>query len=67
MPTLHVEQNGRMVGLIAASVVILLIAALIATTGRGGANFYVSILVACGLPMLQASLIGSRQLLSTER
>ena len=54
-------------GLIAASVAILLVAALMTMTGRGGGNFYVPILVACGLPVLQASLIRSRQSLSTER
>jgi len=34
---------------------ILVISVLMSMTGRGGGNFYVPVLVACGLPMLQAA------------
>ena len=54
-----------MVGLITACVAILLVAALMTMTGRGGGNFYVPILVACGLPMLQAATTGQCVLLAT--
>jgi uncharacterized membrane protein YfcA len=33
----------------------LVISLLMSITGRGGGNFYVPVLVACGLPMLQAA------------
>jgi len=47
-----------MTGLTAACITVLMVSALMATTGRGGGNFYVPILVACGLPMLRAATTG---------
>jgi len=37
---------------------VLAIAIIMAMTGRGGGNFYVPLLLACGLPMLQAATTG---------
>jgi len=48
-----------------ACAVIGVIAALMAAVGRGGGNFYVPILVACGLPMLEAATTGQCILFST--
>jgi len=48
-----------------ASVVILIVSVVMAMTGRGGGNFYVPILVAFGLPMLQAATTGQCILAST--
>ena len=50
--------------MIAACVVIFAISALMTMTGRGGGNFYVPVLVACGLPMLQAATTGQCILLA---
>jgi len=47
-----------MVIVIAACVAIFAISALMMMTGRGGGNFYVPVLVAFGLPMLQAATTG---------
>jgi uncharacterized membrane protein YfcA len=44
---------------------ILVISLLMSTTGRGGGNFYVPVLVACGLPMLQAATSAQCILLCT--
>jgi len=44
--------------LIPALAAVLIIAVIMAMTGRGGGNFYVPILVACGLPMLEAATTG---------
>jgi len=54
-----------MAGLIAACITILAISAVMSMTGRGGGNFYVPVLVAFGLPMLQAATIGQCILVST--
>jgi uncharacterized membrane protein YfcA len=48
-----------------AVVSILVIALLMSMTGRGGGNFYVPVLVACGLPMLQAATSAQCILLCT--
>jgi len=45
--------------------VILAISVVMSMTGRGGGNFYVPVLVACGLPMLQAATTGQCILFST--
>jgi len=44
---------------------ILVISVLMSMTGRGGGNFYVPVLVACGLPMLQAATSAQCILLCT--
>jgi len=44
---------------------ILLISVLMSMTGRGGGNFYVPVLIACGLPMLQAATSAQCILLCT--
>jgi len=44
---------------------VLVISALMSMTGRGGGNFYVPVLVACGLPMLQAATSAQCILLCT--
>jgi uncharacterized membrane protein YfcA len=44
---------------------ILVISLLMSMTGRGGGNFYVPVLVACGLPMLQAATSAQCILLCT--
>ena len=44
---------------------ILVISVLMSMTGRGGGNFYVPVLVACGLPMLQAAATAQCILMST--
>jgi uncharacterized membrane protein YfcA len=44
---------------------ILVISVLMSMTGRGGGNFYVPVLVACGLPMLQAATSAQFILLCT--
>lgn len=44
---------------------ILAISVVMSMTGRGGGNFYVPVLVACGLPMLQAATTGQCILFST--
>jgi len=44
---------------------ILVISVLMSMTGRGGGNFYVPVLVACGLPMLEAATIGQLILVVT--
>jgi len=51
--------------LVIALVAILIISALMSLTGRGGGNFYVPVLLACGLPMLQAATTGQCILFST--
>ena len=51
--------------LITASIVILTISVVMSMTGRGGGNFYVPILVACGLGMLAAATTGQCILFST--
>jgi uncharacterized membrane protein YfcA len=48
-----------------AVVSILVISVLMSMTGRGGGNFYVPVLVACGLPMLQAATSAQCILLCT--
>jgi uncharacterized membrane protein YfcA len=48
-----------------AFVATVVIAALMAMTGRGGGNFYVPVLVACGVPMLEAATAGQCMLLTT--
>ncbi|MBW2037852.1 MAG: sulfite exporter TauE/SafE family protein [Deltaproteobacteria bacterium] len=53
---------GRIIG---ATVVILIIAAIMAMTGRGGGNFYVPALVAFGVPMHQAATTGQLILVLT--
>lgn len=50
--------------LVLAMALILVVSILMAMTGRGGGNFYVPILVACGLPMLQAATVAQSVLLS---
>jgi uncharacterized membrane protein YfcA len=45
--------------------VILGISLIMSMTGRGGGNFYVPVLVVCGLPMLQAAAVGQCVLFST--
>ncbi len=50
-------------GIAVASV--LVISALMSMTGRGGGNFYVPILILCGLTMLQAATTGQFILLMT--
>ncbi len=54
-----------MFGLVTACIVILMTSVVMSMTGRGGGNFYVPILVACGLPMLQAATTGQCILFST--
>jgi len=44
---------------------ILVISVLMSMTGRGGGNFYVPVLVACGLPMLEAATSAQCILLCT--
>jgi len=44
---------------------ILVVAALMTMTGRGGGNFYVPLLVACGVPMHQAAASGQFILVAT--
>jgi len=44
---------------------ILVISVLMSITGRGGGNFYVPVLIACGLPMLQAATSAQCILLCT--
>jgi len=44
---------------------ILIISLLMSMTGRGGGNFYVPVLVACGLPMLEAATSAQCILLCT--
>lgn len=51
--------------LISVSVVVMIIAALMSMTGRGGGNFYVPVLLASGLPTLQAATTGQCILFST--
>jgi len=51
--------------LIATCIAILIISVVMSMTGRGGGNFYVPILVACGLGMLQAATTGQCILVST--
>jgi len=48
-----------------AFVATLIIAASMAMTGRGGGNFYVPVLVACGMPILQAATAGQCMLVAT--
>jgi len=48
-----------------SSLGVLVIAALMAMTGRGGGNFYVPLLVASGLPMHQAATTGQLILVAT--
>ncbi len=48
-----------------ACALIFAISALMTLTGRGGGNFYVPVLVALGLPMLQAATTGQCILFST--
>ncbi len=48
-----------------AVLTILVISLLMSMTGRGGGNFYVPVLVACGLPMLQAATSAQCILLCT--
>jgi len=50
---------------IIAVAAILVISVLMSITGRGGGNFYVPVLLACGLSMLQAATTGQCILLST--
>jgi len=50
-------------GIVALS--ILVISVLMSMTGRGGGNFYVPVLVACGLPMLQAATSASAMVAAT--
>jgi len=45
--------------------VILLLAAVMTMTGRGGGNFYVPLLVACGVPMHEAATSGQFILMAT--
>lgn len=45
---------SRLIGALA----VLPVAIIMAMTGRGGGNFYVPLLLACGLPMLQAATAG---------
>jgi uncharacterized membrane protein YfcA len=47
-----------MSALLFALIAVLVTSALMSMTGRGGGNFYVPILVACGLPMLSAASTG---------
>jgi len=54
-----------MLGLGVAILSILVISVLMSMTGRGGGNFYVPVLVACGLPMLQAATSAQCILLCT--
>jgi uncharacterized membrane protein YfcA len=54
-----------MLGLGIAILSILVISVLMSMTGRGGGNFYVPVLVACGLPMLQAATSAQCILLCT--
>lgn len=54
-----------MIGLLAGSAAICGVSAVMTMTGRGGGNFYVPILVICGLPMLEAATTGQCILLST--
>jgi len=44
---------------------IFVISVLMSMTGRGGGNFYVPVLIACGLPMLQAAISAQGILLCT--
>jgi len=48
-----------------ALAIILGLAVLMTMTGRGGGNFYVPVLVACGVPMHQAAASGQFILLAT--
>lgn len=50
---------------ILATFLVFSIAVIMTMTGRGGGNFYVPILVACGLPMLQAATTSQFILLVT--
>jgi uncharacterized membrane protein YfcA len=50
--------------LIIGTAAVLVISVVMSLTGRGGGNFYVPVLVACGLPMLQAAATGQCILLS---
>jgi len=54
-----------MSGLIAACAAILALSVVMSMTGRGGGNFYVPVLVACGLGMLRAATTGQCILFST--
>ncbi|MBN2559610.1 MAG: sulfite exporter TauE/SafE family protein, partial [Phycisphaerae bacterium] len=48
-----------------AAVLVLGVSVVMTMTGRGGGNFYVPVLVACGLPMLQAATTSQFILLVT--
>jgi uncharacterized membrane protein YfcA len=48
-----------------ALAIILGLAVVMTMTGRGGGNFYVPVLVACGVPMHQAAATGHIILMST--
>jgi uncharacterized membrane protein YfcA len=54
-----------MSGPIAACAAILALSVVMSMTGRGGGNFYVPVLVVCGLPMLRAATTGQCILIST--
>lgn len=51
--------------LIASTVLVYCVAVIMTMTGRGGGNFYVPLLIACGLPMLQAATTSQFILLVT--
>ena len=51
--------------LIVICLIILAISIVMAMTGRGGGNFYVPVMIASGIPMLQAATIGQCILFST--
>ncbi len=55
-----IELNGSFVmhRKILSAAAVLVIALLMSMTGRGGGNFYVPVLVASGIPMLEASTSG---------
>jgi uncharacterized protein len=58
-------DGAKMIGLWLTPLFIFIIAVLMSMTGRGGGNFYVPILLASGVPILQASTSGQLILVAT--
>jgi uncharacterized protein len=54
-----------MTSILIATILVFCVSSLMTMTGRGGGNFYVPILIICGLPMLEAATTSQFILLVT--